>query len=66
MLTFTGCGPTSFDGTQGTITSPNYPNNYLPNTNCFYAINTNVNTAVSLVFAQTFWVESGYDSVTVC
>ena len=62
---FTGCGASSFTGASGTISSPNYPNSYLPNTDCTYTIVLNRVTGVSITFAQSFWLESGWDSLTV-
>ena len=60
-----GCGLTSYTGTQGSVVSPNYPNNYPSSTDCLYSISWNAKTAVSLVFNPQFWFESCCDFIVV-
>ncbi|XP_053622099.1 cubilin homolog [Plodia interpunctella] len=47
--TVTGCGGT-FTGSTGSISSPNYPENYNENSECFYRIVTNQGSRISMTF----------------
>ncbi|XP_013185402.1 cubilin [Amyelois transitella] len=48
--TITGCGGT-FTSSTGSISSPNYPENYNENSECFYRIVTNQGSRISLTFS---------------
>uniref|UniRef100_UPI000EF4BD12 cubilin-like n=1 Tax=Ciona intestinalis TaxID=7719 RepID=UPI000EF4BD12 len=50
-------------GDVGAITSPNYPNNYPPNTFCEWTIVATIGTNISINFDQTFDIRNNDDQL---
>ena len=48
---FSGCGGT-YDNSQGTITSPNYPGYFRQNQYCFYNIIAPLNSTITFTFTS--------------
>ena len=62
-LFVSGC-PSSVSGLSGSISSPNYPNNYNVGQQCFWGITVSNGYRIELTF-QSFDTEQGYDYLSI-
>lgn len=66
-INITGCGG-SFDAPYGTLQTPNYPNNYPPNTECRWEIAVDWDKSIELTILDLSMESSqecGFDSLKV-